>query len=75
MGLLVVSSCRIQEQESLKVREGSRIDERLVEARSIAEIETNLFFVEKSQVVAGPSTFSFYTSYPYRGMATTTIYC
>lgn len=75
MAFLAIPACRNQDQEILKTREGSRLDQRLIEARSMSEIETNLFFVEKKEVVAGRSRFLFYTSYPYRGMATTTIYC
>lgn len=75
MALLAIPACRKQGQETLKAREGSRLDQQLIEARSISEIETNLFFAEKKEVIAGRSRFLFYTSYPYRGIATTTIYC
>ena len=75
MALLVIPACRKQGQETLKARAGSRLDQQLIEARSISEIETNLFFVEKKEVIAGRSRFLFYTCFHYRGIATTTIYC
>ena len=74
IALIATPACR--DEQGLRGREGSSIlDLHMVETRSTSEIEANFVFNEKKEVRAGAARFLFYTSNPYRGIATTTVYC